>query len=199
MLYMFAYIVIRPFLLLLYRPKVKNYKALWQKGKVIYVGNHVVLADPIAIGILSPRVIHFMAKSTLSEKPFMRWLFRSLKTFPVRQYSADRKALKEAISLLERGKAFGIFPEGHRNVDMQTMDAFDKGVSFIALRADAPIVPVYVVPGGFQFGHRLRVAVGDPIYPAAVKEECPAKKTVDALTDRIMDTMLTLREQAEAL
>ena len=199
MIYMIGYILLRPFFLLLFRPKVKNLRGLWQKGKVIFVCNHLVLGDPIAIGMLTPRIVHFMAKSTLSEKPFMRWLFHSLNTFPVQQYSADRKALKQAISLLEQGKAFGIFPEGHRSADQGTMDVFDKGFAFIALRADAPVVPVYVAPGGFSIRHRMRVAVGDPIVPSQVKAECPAKKPVDALTDRIMDTMLTLREQAEEL
>ena len=99
MLYVIGYILIKPILMLLFRPKVINRKAMFQKGKVIYISNHMVLGDPIAVGILSNRCVHFMAKSTLSEKPFGRWLFRQLLSFPVQQYSADRKALKKAISL----------------------------------------------------------------------------------------------------
>ena len=52
MLYVIAYILVKPILLLLYRPKVINRKAMRQKGKVIYVSNHMVLSDPIAVAIL---------------------------------------------------------------------------------------------------------------------------------------------------
>ena len=199
MLYVIGYILIKPILMLLFRPKVINRKAMFQKGKVIYISNHMVLGDPIAVGILSNRCVHFMAKSTLSEKPFGRWLFRQLLSFPVQQYSADRKAPKKAISLLEEGKAFGIFPEGHRCADGVTMDEFDKGCAFIALRADAPIVPIYVMPGAWKLGSRIRAAVGDPIIPSEVKAQCPGRKAVDALNIRLMDAMMTLKEQAETL
>ncbi len=199
MLYSIGYALVKPVVMLLFRPKVVNRKGMLQKGKVIYVSNHMVLGDPIVVGILSNRRVHFMAKSTLSDKPFGRWLFKQLLTFPVQQYTADRKALKEAITLLNQGKAFGIFPEGHRCADGVTMDVFDKGCAFIAMRADAPIVPIYVMPGAWKLGNRIRAAVGEPIYPSEVKEQCPGRKAVDALNNRIMDAMMTLREQAEAL
>ena len=199
MLYVIAYILVKPILLLLYRPKVINRKAMRQKGKVIYVSNHMVLSDPIAVAILSNRLIHFMAKSTLSDKPIGRWLFAQLLTFPVVQYTADTKAIKKAIALLEQGKAFGIFPEGHRCMDGATMDVFDRGCAFIAMRANAPVVPLYVCPGAWTLGKRMRVAVGDPILPAEVKARCPGRKPVDALNAAITDAMITLRDQAEAL
>ena len=45
----------------------------------------------------------------------------------------------------------------------------------------------------------MHIAVGDPIYPDKVKENCPGRKPVDALNMAITDTMLTLRDQAEAI
>ena len=199
MLYAIGWALAMPILHLIYRPKVHNRKALRRKGKVIYVSNHMILRDPIVVGMLNFRLIHFMAKSTLSEKPFMAWLFRQLLTFPVQQYTADRKAINKAIDLLNRGKAFGIFPEGHRSADGMTMDVFDKGCAFIAMRADAPIVPLYVMPGSWKLGGRMRVAVGDPILPQEVKARCPGRKPIDALNMAITDSMMTLREIAEAL
>lgn len=199
MLYIIAVIIAKPVIWLLYRPKVRNAKALRQKGKVIYVSNHMVLFDPVVIGVLVNRCIHFMAKASLSKKPIGAWAFRSLLTFPVVQYTADRKAIQKAIDLLNAGKAFGVFPEGHRSADGGTMDSFDKGCAFIAQRANAPIVPIYVKPGAWKLGKRMHVAVGDPIYPDQVKARCPGRKPVDALNMAITDTMLTLRDQAENL
>jgi hypothetical protein len=72
-----------------------------------------------------------------------------------------------------------------------------QGCAFIALRADAPIVPLYIVHHDRKFGQRLKVAVGDPIYPAEVKALCPGKKPVDAVNAAITDAMMTLRDIAE--
>ncbi len=199
MLYLIAIIIAKPIILLLYRPKVINRQALRQKGKVIYVSNHMVLFDPVVIGVLVNRFIHFMAKSTLSKNPIGAWAFRSLLTFPVEQYTADRKAIQKAIDLLNAGKAFGVFPEGHRSADGETMDSFDKGCAFIAQRANAPIVPIYVKPGAWKLGRRMHVAVGNPIYPEQVKQRCPGRKPVDALNAAITDSMMTLREQVKSL
>lgn len=199
MLYVLACILVKPLLLLLYRPKVHNRATLKRKGKVIYIANHVTMADPIVIAILVWRCIHFMAKSTLFESKFMNLIFRGLLTFPVQQYTADTKAIKKAVALLNKGKAFGIFPEGHRCTDGQTMDTFDKGCAFIAQRANAPIVPMYIMPDAWKFGGRMRVAVGDPIYPEEIRARCPGRKPVDAINAAITDSMLTLKERAEAL
>ena len=41
--------------------------------------------------------------------------------------------------------------------------------------------------------------VGDRIVPEDVKNSCPGQKPVDALADRIVDTLNTLREETEEL
>ena len=199
MLYVFACIILKPILNLYGRPKVHNPGALKSKGKVIYVSNHVRMTDPIWIAAMVWRCIHFMAKSTLFSSKFMKGVFRLLLAFPVNQRTADTKSIKHACELLNKGKAFGIFPEGHRSSTERDMDTLDKGCAFIALRADAPIVPLYIVHHDRKFGQRLKVAVGDPIYPAEVKAQCPGKKPVDAVNAAITDAMITLRGIAEAL
>ena len=199
MLYVFACIILKPILWLYGRPKIHNRAALKSKGKVIYVSNHVKMSDPIWIAAIVWRCIHFMAKSTLFSSRFMRVIFKLLLCFPVNQRTADTKSIKHACSLLEKGKAFGVFPEGHRSSTERDMDVPDKGCAFIALRADAPIVPLYIVHHDRRFGQRLKVAVGDPIYPAEVKAQCPGKKSVDAVNAAIADAMMTLKSVAEAL
>ena len=199
MLYVFACIILKPILWLYGRPKIYNRAALKSKGKVIYVSNHVKMSDPIWIAAIVWRCIHFMAKSTLFSSKFMTTVFRLHLCFPVNQRTADTKSIKHAVDLLNKGKAFGVFPEGHRTGTERDMDAFDKGCAFIALRADAPIVPIYFVHHDRKFGQRMKAAVGDPIYPSEVKARCPGKKPVDAVNAAITDAMMTLRDVAEAM
>ena len=199
MLYIIGCIILKPILWIYGRPKIHNRAALKSKGKVIYVSNHVKMSDPIWIAAIVWRCIHFMAKSTLFSSKFMTAVFRLMLSFPVNQRTADTKSIKYACRLLGKGKAFGIFPEGHRSSTERDMDTLDKGCAFIALRADAPIIPLYIVHHDRKFGQRLKVAVGDPIYPAEVKAQCPGKKPVDAVIAAISDAMLSLRDIAEAL
>lgn len=200
MLYVVAIILFGWIVLLIHRPVIYgNKKNLRTKGGVIFIANHRNLLDPVMLAVTVPRCIHFMAKKELFESKIGNWVFRSLLVFPVNRKTADFKSLRQALSLLEQGKAFGIFPEGHRSATGSDMDAFDKGCAFIALRADAPVIPLYIVHHGRKFGQRLKVAVGDPILPSEVKARCPGKKPVEAVNAAITDAMISLKGIAEAL
>ena len=199
MLYWFGKIVIAPFFRLIFRPVVVNRKGLRSTGPVVYLCNHFSLADAVAIASISPRVIRFMALESLFQKPLANAFFRSLYMVPAGEGGGSRLGpVKRAIALLQEGYAFGIFPEGHRSPVYTEMDAFEKGAAFIALRTNVPIIPIYMEPLSWK-RMRLRAVVGERIVPEEVKRSCPGQKPVDALTDRIVDTLNTLRQQTEEL
>lgn len=197
MLYWFGKIVIAPFMWLIFRPQIHHRDRLYSSGAVMYLCNHFSLADAVAIAALSPRIIRFMALEKLFAKPFARAFFKSLYMIPAGEGGGSRLGpVKRAIALLNEGYAFGIFPEGHRSPVYTEMDAFEKGAAFIALRANVPIIPIYMDPLSWK-RMRIRMAVGEWIYPEEVKKSCPGQKGVDALTDRIEDTLNTLRVEVE--
>ena len=199
MLYWFGKIVVTPFFFLIFRPVIHNWKGLRSKGPVMYLCNHFSLADAVALAAISPRGIRFMALESLFVKPIPNAFFRSLNMLPAGEGGGSRLGpVKRAIALLNDGYAFGIFPEGHRSPLYTEMDAFERGAAFIALRANVPIIPVYMDPLSWK-RMRLRVTVGERIVPETVKLECPGQKPVDALTDRIVDTLNTLREETEEM
>jgi 1-acyl-sn-glycerol-3-phosphate acyltransferase len=140
-----------------------------------------------------------MALEKLFVKPVPNAFFRSLNMLPAGEGGGSRLGpVKRAIALLSEGYAFGIYPEGHRSPVYTEMDAFEKGAAFIAMRANVPIIPVYMDPLSWK-RMRLRVVVGERIVPEDVKNSCPGQKPVDALADRIVDTLNTLREETEEL
>lgn len=196
MLYVLVRIFFKPLTWLWYRPKVHNRRALRRRGKVIYVSNHISLSDPIVIGTLVPRSVHFMAKAPLFEHPVARFFLKHLLCFPVTQRTADRRSITHAVHLLEKGEAFGIFPEGHRSNSGEDMDALDKGCAFVAVRADAPIVPIYIRYGA-HFWNRLKAVVGEPIYPCEVAARYKTKRPVDAVTTAMTDAFMTLKAEME--
>ena len=196
MLYLFFKILLTPFFWLIFRPRVQGFKHLFRRGKAVLISNHVALKDPIMIAFVSPRIVHFMAKKELFEKPLPRFLLRwGFLTFPVNRKHADMVSLKQAMSLLDKGKVFGIFPEGRRSVTNE-LDAFEKGAAFLALRCNAPLIPLYADPNAPR-RLRVRMIVGEPMDAKAIAETYSGK-AVDAVTDALHDRMQELKNEMEA-
>jgi len=61
----------------------------------------------------------------------------------VEQFSADRRALRDAITVLKAGVSLGIAPEGTRS-KVGALIQGRGGAAFVATRADVPIVPACV-------------------------------------------------------
>ena len=110
-------------------------------GPVVLVANHLSLVDPAILGAVFQRPIRFMAKEEVFRTPFVSWLVRGFRAFPVRRGQADRQAMLITLRLLRQGEVVGIFPEGHRSHGDGLLPAH-PGAALIALRAGAPVLPV---------------------------------------------------------
>ena len=181
---------------LLFRPRIVGYRHLFFKGKGIIICNHHSLCDPIWLGFVAPRTIHFMAKQELFAKRTSRGFLKALLAFPVNRHHADMGSLKRAVTILKKGCVFGIFPEGKRSITGE-LDTFEKGAAFLALRCNAPIIPVYSDPKMYR-RIRIRMIAGEPINPKAAAETLPGK-SVDALAMYIRDRMQELKNRMEEM
>ncbi len=196
MLYIFFKILLTLLFWLLFRPRVQGLRHLFFRGKAVLVSNHVTLKDPVMIAFICPRIVHFMAKQELFENPVARFVLRcGFFTFPVNRKRADMISLKQAMALLDKGKLFGIFPEGRRSVTGE-LDMFEKGAAFLALRCNAPIIPLYADPGAPR-RLRVRMIVSEPMDAKAIAAAYSGK-AVDAVTDAIRDRMQELKNEMEA-
>lgn len=197
MLYILLYFL-KPLLYLIFRPRVYGNKAaLRQKGKVIYISNHIALADPLLLAVICPRIIHFMAKKELFDNPVGKVFFKSLFVFPVNRGTPDIKSIKNAIALLDKGKAFGIFPEGRRMV-ADRMDEFESGISLIAARSGAPVVPIYMSNDNYR-RFRFRFIVGDPVYASDVQLNVSRRENEQIFVGKLTNTMQKLRHDLEEI
>lgn len=196
MIYIIGKILLSPILLLLLRPRVRGKRHLWHRGSAILVSNHWALTDPILIALVSPRIIHYMAKKELFENPIARFLLmKGLYAFPVNRKQADMTSLKQAMQVLDKGKVFGIFPEGRRSVTGE-LDELERGAAFLALRCKVPIIPVYSDPRTYR-KLRINMIVGEPMDAAAIAAAHKGK-SVDVVTQAIADKLQQLRLQLEA-
>lgn len=113
-----------------------------RKGPLILVSNHLNNVDPPVLSACFPRRIVFMAKEELYEaRTVFGFLSRRFGAFPVRRGEVDRRALKQALGVLEQGLTLGLFPEGTRSQNGKMQPA-QLGTAWIALESGVTIQPV---------------------------------------------------------
>ncbi len=140
------------------------------QGPLIVAVNHASAIDPVLAGIALRRQAHFMGKQELFSVPLLGAWLASVGTFPVRRSEPDRKALRHALQILERGEVLVMFPEGTRSPDGRLREA-EPGVALLALRTGTPVLPIALVgshrvlPKGARWPRLARVTarLGPPL------------------------------------
>lgn len=114
---------------------------------VVFMPNHQSNADGPAIFVCLPPVL-VMAKREFFRVPVLGWAMRLRGFIPVDRKNRERaiQAVDEAAIALRAGHSFLIFPEGTRSPDGR-LQTFKKGGFIMALKAEAPIVPVSISGG----------------------------------------------------
>jgi 1-acyl-sn-glycerol-3-phosphate acyltransferase len=190
--------------LVLFRTKVQGAERIPSAGALL-AGNHLSYMDPILLWCAAPRPVHFMAKRELWDSQVIAWGLQRLWAFPVTRGEPDRQAITTATELLRAGELVGVFPEGTRRTEAgDQLGEAQGGTAFIALRAEAPIVPVAFVgtdrvwPKGARFPRLARTAIyfGEPVYPTAIEPDAGRKERVQAITRVIMERIAAELEHA---
>lgn len=164
MLYKILRWIGKPIVYLLFLPRVIGKKNSKIKGKAVVISNHISMWDPLLIAVVFRRQIFWMGKAELFKNRIARFFFKAMKAFPVRRGEGDLAAIRHAFRVLRDGKLFGIFPEGTRTKS-KDISRFEPGTAMIALKNDAPVLPLYI-RGNYKLFRRMKVIVGEPIHLA---------------------------------
>src|SRR5215469_16969940 len=140
-------------------------------GPVIVVSNHLSDLDPLVVGTALRRQVTFMAKHELFQIPGVRWWITACGAFPVRRGEPDRRALRTALGILQRGGVLVMFPEGTRGRD-RTLRQPEPGAALLAQRTGAALLPVAVLGTDGVLPRdarrlrrgRISVRIGPPLY-----------------------------------
>jgi len=169
-----------------------------RSGRLIVIGNHTSWLDPILVGAFIPRRIVFMSKKENFRNIFARFIVWSYGVFPVDRGNVDRSALNRTDEIMTAEGALGMFPEGTRSRTGELRRA-KAGTALVALRHNAPILPVSIVGahrGLFtQLFHlrrpRFRLIIGKPFTLPQVEGEVLNKETLTRLSDELMRPLAT--------
>jgi 1-acyl-sn-glycerol-3-phosphate acyltransferase len=171
-------------------------------GPLIIVANHVTYADPVLVSIPVRRPVHYMAWNALFAVPGLAWLIRRLRAFPVEIESADPKATREALRLLQAGEAVMIFPEGGRSPDGR-LQRFKPGAFRLACSLGIPMLPVTIVGGHESWPPgrmlprpgRLTITYHPPITPPASRDVKEAARALAPAVHRVVASALPAHQR----
>jgi len=183
--------------------RVSGLENVPRDGAYIMVSNHTSNLDPPfiggAIGRHTGRPIHFMAKEEINRWPLIGWLARGAGVFFVRRGEGDRAAQRIALEHLAAGRPIGVFPEGTRSRNGVLREP-KFGVSLLAMRSGAPILPVgisgsgKIFPGRSRWPHRTRVdiRIGKPFKLPHQPDGRLDREALAQATERIMREIAAL-------
>jgi 1-acyl-sn-glycerol-3-phosphate acyltransferase len=195
-----------PFLMVLFRPKVKGLRHVPGSGPVIIASNHLSFSDSIFMPLVVPRKVTFLAKSEYFTSPGPKGLLKKLTFIALGQVPVDRSggrrseaALITGLKVLAEGKCLGIYPEGTRSPDGRLYKG-RTGIARLAIESGAPIIPVAmfntekIQPTGTVVPKVMRVEMifGEPIYFEGDSTDLQHLRDV---TDQIMQTIQALSGQ----
>ena len=113
---------------------------------VIYAANHLSAIDIPALYSELPGQFRIMAKKQLFRYPFLGGYLKRSGQIPIvlGDAHASLRSLNRAGDALRNGMPLVVFPEGGRSASGQLQE-FMGGAFYVAIRAQAPVVPVAIV------------------------------------------------------
>lgn len=164
-----------------YRVQAVGVENIPKEGGVLLCCNHINNFDPIILGIMAPRPVHYMAKEELFRIPVLGGIVRKCNAFPVKRGMSDREALRKGLGVLKDGNVLGLFPEGTRSKTGELGKGL-AGAGFFASRSNAFVVPCAII-GPYRSLRKLKVVYGKPI---SMDEMRSSKASAEQVTELIM-------------
>ena len=168
-----------------------------KKGKAVLTMNHTSNLDAVNIVLGTFEKKYFLAKKELFKNKLFGAFIKAMGGIKIDRQSADVGAIKNALKVLKNNKKLIIFPEGTRNKsDNVELGEVKSGAAMLAIKAKAPIIPVWVYnrPHAFRM---TKILIGKPyeldeFYGAKITEE-----VLDKASEIVSQKLNQLKQQAE--
>jgi 1-acyl-sn-glycerol-3-phosphate acyltransferase len=177
------------------------------EGGGVIASNHASWFDPVFLGSVLDRPVHWMAKAGLFRNPITETFFEKAGQIKVDRISGgNQAAVDKSVELAREGRLSGIFPEGSRTID-GSLRRGRTGVARVAMRSGQPVVPVALTSYSILPKHArvpnlddpLVINAGEPMVYHGVEDRVGDVDLYRKITDEVMDEIGRLLEQARTL
>ena len=173
------------------------------KGPAIIISNHTSVFDyAVYLFVFFSRTLRFQMAEVLYRKKLLGWFLRRMGGIYVDRDGFDFGFVTKSCDILAKGGVVGIFPESRipKSGEERPLE-FKTSAAYIALRADAPVIPV-VTNGSYFKRKRARVMIGEAINvrdlsDPALGEKEDLKNVSAKLRERIIELEKKLYEEGE--
>ena len=166
------------------------------RGKALIVSNHFSVFDYMVNLFLFPfRKLYVVYWPQNSKR--IRWGMKFFGGIVSDRDVMGLRFMDESVKTLEKGRIVQIYPEAYISEDGR-MDEFKPSYVLIALRAEAPIIPV-ITDGQYGLFKRVHLIIGKPIdlWDYCTSED-PTKEEIMELNDIVYKKCLELQRELEA-
>jgi 1-acyl-sn-glycerol-3-phosphate acyltransferase len=180
---------------------IRGEEHLPKYGPAVIASNHVSYLDFIFIGYGARergRLVRFLAKQEIFDKPGAGWLMRRMKHIPVDRYGRATEAFEGAVAALKQGELIGMFPESTISRSFVPMTA-KTGAVRMAMAANVPLIPSAVWggqriltkghPRNLQRRIPITVIFGAPLPYELDEESGEITKRLMARVTELLDTI----------
>lgn len=203
-----AFLVLPP-MHLLARYRIIDGHKMPKQGSFVFAPNHFSEIDPVVIGVIMwklGRMPRFLAKASVFKNPVVAKLLRASGQIPVERSTNARGAepLKAAATLVEKGLAVVIYPEGSLTRDPGLWPMRGKtGAVRMAIEAGVPLIPAAhwgtqkVMP---RYGRKISVfprktitvKIGEPVDLSAFRGKPLTSTALTEATELVMAAITDL-------
>lgn len=174
--------------------KIQGQENIDPRKSYILVSNHQSNFDVFALLGYLPIQFRWTAKAELFRIPFLGWAMARIGYIPIERDSPKKayRSMLRAAEKVQKGLSVMIFPEGTRSPD-GNLQHFKKGVFLIALKSQAPILPIAIRGTGkiMQKGDwrthpgKVQIIIDPPIETAGISPEKEGE-----LSGRVRNTLM---------
>jgi 1-acyl-sn-glycerol-3-phosphate acyltransferase len=181
------------------RLEIRGAENLRKHPVAVYASNHTSYMDIPVVFAALPFQFRILAKKSLWSWPFIGWFLQRSGQMPIdtENPQATLSSLGGALKAMRSGMPLFIFPEGGRTLEGQ-LQPFLSGAAYLAIRAQAPIVPI-ALTGVYDllpihtrhlYPNKLTLSAGEPIETKGM-----TVRQIDELTGRLRCAIEAMTEQ----
>ena len=201
----FVKITAYPVQLFCFRTKVyyedKSVQSRKIRGKAVIISNHTSIFDyAVYLFVFFSRTLRVQMAEVLFNKKPLGLFLRMLGGIYVNRDTYSFGFVSKSIDILNSSGVVGIFPESRLPLKGEPRPLeFKTSAAFIALSADAPVIPVFT-NGSYFNRKRARVIIGKPVILSdytdpRLSEKENLQNATKALRDKIIELERLLNEK----